>query len=306
MQSKFKYYLYTPILVIVIFIILFAANIIPQETIGLDDNPYLAVVVIQLLTYAIPALFYSRIRGKELKPGLRMKLFRPSQILFLAQAFIFMISGTVLLSMLMYRLAPAAFEASSMTVKASFAMNSRFFDGIYLVVAFAILPALTEEFVFRGIVIGEYQNSGTGIAAVISAVMFAMMHFSLVRFPVYFFSGLVLACVVYATRSLLAAVIVHTANNVFVLFCERYILNVVEKENVSLTLFVIIVGAVALLSLMLMLFEANNIYHTYAEKNIDLDYTPVRRKGRLSRLAQAFFSPTFLILLVLFIIACLV
>ena len=305
MQSKYKHTVFAPVLVIVIFILVFAVKYLPDDVVGMDDNPYLAVVVMQLLTYGIPALFYSRIRGKELKQGLRLKLFRPSQILFLLQAVVFLISGTVLISMLMYRIAPNAFEASSLVESASFAINSRLFDGIYLVVAFGFLPAITEEFVFRGIIIGEYQNDGTWIAGLISAAMFAFIHFSFVRFPVYFFAGLILACVTYTTRSVIAPIIVHAANNIFVLFCEQYVLNVVDKESVSLTLFIIIVGALALVSLMSMLFEANNIYHTYSRNNVETDYIPARRKGRLERGVKAFFSPTFLLLVILFIVACL-
>lgn len=304
LQSRFKETLFTPILAIVICVLIAAVNLLPEEALGQNNNPYLSVVVIQLLTYAVPALFYCRIRGKELTPGLRLRLFAPSQILFLVQALIFMVSASVLISMAMYKLSPAAFEASAVTEYAAFAMNRRFLDGAYLVVAFAVLPAITEEFVFRGIVIGEYQNKGVVIAAVVSSMLFAMSHLSLVRFPVYFFSGLVLACVTYVTRSVVGAIIVHALNNTFVLLWEQYIMNAVDKQNISLSLLVIIVGAVMLLSCMLMCFEANSIYKRYAKNNVESDHVPEKKTGVLTRFVQVFFSPTFLVLALLFVIAC--
>lgn len=291
-------------MILAIFAIIFTANMLPEEAIGKRTNPYLAVVVIQLLTYALPALFYSRVRGRELTPGLRLRFFRPSHVLFLVQALIFMISASILLSMAMYKLSPTAFEASAVSEYAAFAMNRKFLDGMYLVVAFAVLPAITEEFVFRGIVIGEYQNKGLIIASLASAAMFAMSHFSLVRFPVYFFSGLVLSCVTFVTRSSVAAMLIHALNNAFVLLCEQYIMNAVDKQNISLTLLVIVIGALMLVSCMLMCFEANSIFRKYAHANVESDHVPSNKTGVLTRLVQVFFSPTFLLLSLVFVVAC--
>ena len=306
MNNGFKENVFVPILITVILVIAVAVNFIPAEAVGIDDNPYLAVVVVELLSYGVPALFYSRIRGKELTPNLRLRLFKPSHILFLVMATVFLITGTVLISMAVYKLSPTAFAASALTQTASFAMNNRFFDGMYLVVTFAILPAITEEFVFRGIVLGEYQKKGVVLASVISSAMFAMAHFSLVRFPVYFFSGIVLALVCYATRSVIAAMIVHAVNNSFVILCERYVTNAVDRQNVSLTLLIIIIGAAFLLSCLIMCFEAHNIYSRYSETNVESEYAAVKKRGIFPRIVEMFFSPTFLLLFVLYIMACLI
>lgn len=303
LNSGFKANLFTPVLLIVVFALVLAANFLPEGTLGLDENPYLAVVVIELLTYAVPSLFYCRIRGREFTPKLRLRLFAPSQILYLLYATVFMLSGVMLVSMLMYNTYPTAFEASAVTEYAAFAMNERFFDGVYLVIAFAVLPAMTEEFLFRGIVIGEYDQYGAAVASVMSAVVFAMSHFSLVRFPVYLFSGLVLASVLFATRSVAATTLIHALHNALVLLCEKYVLHIVDKQNVSLVLFIILLGAVALLSAMLMCYEAQGIYHGYAENNLPSEYARHGKKGTFARIAEAFFTPTFLLLVILFVVA---
>lgn len=308
-NTDFKASLITPMLLIVVFSLILAANFLPEDMLGLEDNPYLAVVVIELLTYAVPSLFYCRIRGREFTPKLRMRFFPPSQLLYLLHAAVFMLSGVVLVSMFMYNAFPEQFEASAVTEYAAFAMNSRFFDGLYLIIAFAVLPAMTEEFLFRGVIIGEYDRYGAVIASVMSAVMFAMSHFSLVRFPVYLFSGLVLASVLFATRSVVAATLIHALNNAVVLLCEKYVLHIVDKQNVSLVLLIIILGAVAILSAMLMCYEAQGIYHGYAESNLPSDYAGSStrsqggRKSVFTRIIEAFFTPTFLLLVILFIVA---
>lgn len=303
MDSGFKANLFTPILLIVVFALVLAANFLPEGLLGLNENPYLAVVVIELLTYAVPSLFYCRIRGREFTPKLRLRPFAPSQILYLLYAAVFMLSGIMLVSILMYNAYPTLFEASAVTEYAAFAMNERFFDGVYLVTAFAVLPAMTEEFLFRSIVIGEYERYGALVASVMSAAMFAMSHFSLVRFPVYFFSGLILSSVFFATRSVFATMLIHALNNTVVLLCERYVLHVVDNQNISFMLFIIILGAVALLSAMLMCYEAQGIYHDYAENNVPSAYAGYGKTGVFARIAQAFFTPTFLLLVILFVVA---
>lgn len=299
--------MFTPVLVLVVFLILLATRLLPAETLGLEENPYLAVVVIQLVTYAIPSVFYYKIRGKEFAPKARLRLFQPPHILYLVYATVFLIAGVLLLSVLMYTVAPESFTVESQTEYASFAMNQRFFDGAYLILAFAVLPAATEEFLFRGIVIGEYERYGASIAVTVSASMFAMSHFSLARFPVYFFSGVVLAAATYATRSIVASVVMHALNNAAVLLCEQYVLNIADKQNVSMTLLLIILGAAALLSAMLMCFEASGIYRDMAQSNVPSEYAahPDRKRSIFVRISDAFITPTFMLLVILFVVAAL-
>ncbi len=304
MKSGFKATVFVPVLLLVIFALILASGLIPAETLGLTENPYLAAVVIQLLIFAVPSLFWCRIRGKEFTPKLRLNPFPPSQLLYLWHAFVFMTSVALLISMLMYRLYPDSFAASSMTEYASFAMNDRVFDGLYLVVAFAVLPAVTEEFLFRGIVIGEYESQSAAIAVMASAALFAMSHFSWARFPVYFAAGIVLGMILYTTRSVLAPMLVHTVYNAVVLLGEKYILYITDKQNISMLLLVLILCAAALLSGMLACFEAQNIYRGYAEANVPSAYQrDADGRSAFAHIAEVFFSPTFLVLTLVFIVA---
>lgn len=302
MKSGFKAAIFTPILIAVVFALILLSSFLPADSLGLNENPYLAVVVIQLLTYAIPALFYCRIRGRDFTPKLRLRLFKPSRILYIFYATVFMISGVALLSILCYTMSPDAFSSTGTVSNAAFAMNGGFFDGAYLVVAFAILPAITEEFLFRGIVLGEYEGNGAVFAAIMSALTFAMSHFSPARLPVYIFSGLVLAAVAYATRSVVASMVVHAVNNAVVLLSEKYVLQIVDKQNVSLVLFLVIVALVFLLFGMLTSFETHGIYRSYSESNEASDYATGKKQSLTIRVAQAFFSPTFLLLVITFIV----
>lgn len=302
MSSSHKETLYAPLLVSAVFALTLASRFLPSGVLGIDENPYLSVVVMQLIVYALPTLFYSRIKGREFTPKLRLKFPGVSKIIFIIYSSIFLISGSILISVLMYNAFPNNFSSSSVSEYAAFAMNSRFFDGLYLIVAFAILPAFTEEFLFRGVIIAEYDKNGAAVASLISAVMFAMSHFSFARFPVYFFAGIVLSIVLFATRSVVASAIVHTVYNAVILLCEKYILHLADKQNVSFVLFEIIVGAVTILSAMLVCYEAYAIYKGYAEQNVESEYAKESGKNAFTRIAETFFSPTFLILVIIFIV----
>ena len=301
MRPRIKPSSAAPILVLVVFALTLAETLIPRDSLGMKENPYLSAVVIQLLIYAVPALFYCRLRGREFTPKLRLRLFHPSQLLYLWHTLVCMTAVSALLSALMYRIAPEAFSASSAARSAAFAMGDGFFDGVYVIVAFAVLPAVTEEFLFRGVVIGEYEGLGTGIAVTVSAAMFAMAHFSAVRFPVYFAAGLILSSVLYATRSLIAPILLHAVYNGVVLYTEKYVLYIVDKQNVSMLLLIILLCAAAVLSAMLMCFEAQSIYRGYAEDNVPSEYAETDRRGALAHIVEAFFTPAFLILVLLFI-----
>lgn len=299
--------MFTPVLVLVVFLALLCARFLSAETLGLNENPYLAVVVIQLVTYAVPSVFYYKLRGRDFAPKVRLRMFKSSHLLYLFHTTVFLILGGMLLSILMYTLTPASFPASSTAEYASFAMNGRFFDGMYLVLAFAVLPAATEEFLFRGIVIGEYERYGASVAVAASALMFAMSHFSLSRFPVYLFSGIVLALATYTTRSVASSVLIHALNNAEVLLCEKYVLGIVDKQNVGVTLLVILLCAAAIVSAMLMCFEASGIYRDMAQANVTTEYVshPDRKRRLIVRIADAFLTPTFLLLVIIFVTAAL-
>ena len=129
------------------------------------------------------------------------------------------------LSLLMYNLFPEAFAASGMDSKNAVITQYTTGDSIYAAVTFAILPAILEELLFRGVIRAEYSKWGAASAVILSSVLFAFLHFSPVRFPLYLFTGIVLALTAGAADSIMPTVIIHVMNNVFVLYFEKLILS---------------------------------------------------------------------------------
>lgn len=77
----------------------------------------------------------------------------------------------------------------------------------------AVLPGVVEEFIFRGLLYGEYRRRRTWGAILTSALLFGLMHMNLNQFCYAFLIG-ILFCMVYeATGSLLAPMLMHTVYN---------------------------------------------------------------------------------------------
>lgn len=76
------------------------------------------------------------------------------------------------------------------------------------------LAPLLEELVFRGIIQGSLERRwGAALGIFATALLFAIVHFRPWVLPLHLFLGLSFGYAVYATRSVLAGVILHAANN---------------------------------------------------------------------------------------------
>jgi len=73
-MRNFKESMLTPILLIVVFGLVLCVNFLPDGELGRDENPYLAVIIVQLLIYGLPCMFYYTVRGREGKATLVLVL----------------------------------------------------------------------------------------------------------------------------------------------------------------------------------------------------------------------------------------
>lgn len=81
------------------------------------------------------------------------------------------------------------------------------------VLCVAVLPAVCEEFVFRGAILSAFEPNGTRRAIWITALLFALLHGSLAGFPVQFLIGALLGWLVICSDSIYAGLIYHTTHN---------------------------------------------------------------------------------------------
>lgn len=77
----------------------------------------------------------------------------------------------------------------------------------------AVLPALIEEFAFRGVILNIFRKYSDGLAVLVSGVTFGLMHGNFAQIPFALVVGLVLGYIAVKTNSLLPGIIIHFLNN---------------------------------------------------------------------------------------------
>ena len=132
-----------------------------------------------------------------------------------------------------------------------------------------------------------------------------MLHFELSHLPVYIFAGLLLCAVMYATRSLIATVLIHFAYNLFGLFGQP-----------ALTQFYLYTGSTELFSFLLVIIflaaaivfcgEAGRTYRAYARNAQGAPYRVDLPRSELpARLLHTVFAPAGIVCIVVYLLACL-
>ncbi len=81
------------------------------------------------------------------------------------------------------------------------------------IVSTAVLPALIEEMIFRGYILGALRPHGDGLAIVLSAALFGLFHGNVLQIPFAFILGLVMGYLTVQADSIWPAVLLHFTNN---------------------------------------------------------------------------------------------
>ncbi|MBP3370791.1 MAG: CPBP family intramembrane metalloprotease [Clostridia bacterium] len=225
------------------------------------ENEYYSVVVLQLMIFMLPGAIWCKWNGEGYIKGLRLRLPKLNSLLLIFSGAILMISGGLLLSTVFDGLESLSNNFSLYDTFIS-KTDGSIASGAYLFVAYAILPAICEELIFRGILCYEYENGGVFRAVVFSSVFFALLHFNPVNILVYLFSGIILALILYASRSLIGAMLTHFIYNIFGLFGQPY-MNTLYRITGSSAFFLFIVAFCFFLSGAIFCREAAKLYKKY-------------------------------------------
>ena len=190
-------------------------------------SDFIATLIIQVcILFLLPFILYSTLFKKNTKKvfkdfGFKKLDFKAILICFgigiLAYIFNIFVSNffSVVLNYLGYNPSYSAGSGSGYDTVPKF---------LYGILSVAILPAICEEFVHRGLILrGASKAIGYKAAIVISSVLFGLMHMNISQFFYATVLGFLMALVATMTRSIWPAVILHFCNNfmnVFMSFAE--------------------------------------------------------------------------------------
>jgi hypothetical protein len=148
--------------------------------------------------------------------------------------------------------------------------------------------------VFGGILMAEYERRGAVRAILMSALLFSLLHFDLSNLLSYLFAGALLALVVYATSSLVAAMILHVLYNVLSLFAQHY-LNALYDHTGTIQLYLFVFIATLLVSLLLFCRACARIYRIRDERRLEDPRRAVPYQVQFYTVLDALCDPTILI-----------
>ena len=275
----------------------------------------LAPVIAQLITLVLPAYLVILLTYREKSALLQMKKIgfcklRAKYIFFIIFSALF----AVCLSLMLTLSFGGSYDASGgFTLLGIFTAGENEFSvsAPYLIVVYAVVPAMTEEFFFRGVIFSQLKEVSFPFAALIS--LFALSGFSLGGLIPMFFFGIMLVFVLYTTNSLWACAIVHFLFNLYKLFLEANIA-AYFLSSTNTALLIITLSLALLISALLFFSESARIYRARAEKiakgseTSASEFVNVRSVGKELRSALA-YKPSLvssLICLALFVAAVII
>ena len=166
-------------------------------------------LVFSQLIFAIPAILYFVYSKKDKKKGLeflRFKKIRFSNILLCILIYI------CLSPVLNFLNAVSLLYSSNVISSVMFSVTDEvpFVVGLLII---AIVPAFLEEFTYRGVFYNTYRLAAGFGAALLSGLLFGLVHGNLNQFTYAFVLGVIFALIVEATDSIWSTMIVHALVN---------------------------------------------------------------------------------------------
>lgn len=152
---------------------------------------------------------------------------------------------------------------------------------IVYILSVAVVPAFSEEILFRGVILSALRKYGDAFAVFVSAFFFGLFHGNFIQFPFAFIIGLVQAWTVVYTNSMLPAIIIHFMNNGFSVVCDVFYANATSwgltEEIVSIiSIAVVIIAAMLALVALIKLSEKDKNFLKLKPYEGNLDKKNIR------------------------------
>jgi membrane protease YdiL (CAAX protease family) len=202
----------------------------------------------------LPGLLYLLVRGLPIAPTLG--LFPPGRrlaLLALGLGLTLWIASLGLLETQSLVWAPSP-EYLEMFRRLHEALKPRdLADALFSIAAIALVPALCEETLVRGIVLPPLARAlGGALGVLVSALLFAAIHYDAYRFAFTFAVGLALGLLRLRTGSLIPGILSHALLNTITFAAAPWVDDPTGTETASAPLALALLGVGALLSAGLM------------------------------------------------------
>lgn len=150
-----------------------------------------------------------------------------------------------------------------------------------IIFVLAVMPAIGEELMFRGFILGSLKNKQKIIMAMmISSVIFGVYHMSLVKLIPTALLGFLLAALVIGNESIIPAMIMHFLNNLSSLLIVKYEKPLTKKmpgflyeifyegqmNQVSIAIVFVLIGALFIVGSVLLMKNKESLFFRKSSK----------------------------------------
>lgn len=268
---------------------------------GINANDYYyafresAMLLTYLASFLVPAFIFMLMTRKSGREPMRLGV----RVFPNAPAVIISAMGTIVLFAYVNSFMVSFIDFSKVYVTEPLDTPIKILLGF---VSIAIVPALAEEFLFRGCILSNFLPYGKTGAIVFSALLFSLMHGNFAQFLYTFVAGLVLGIVYIETGSIWTPTFIHLFNNFYSLIQQIVYERFGKTQRIGIILTVVDVAIIllgAMLGAWLLYFrKKKGAREGFAEptKKVELD----KKEAKLG-----FFRPVVIVHIVLSVLIAL-
>ena len=266
---------------------------------------YIADSIIQsaayMLSFSIPAMFFYGISKKHSPRAVWTNV-------RLDKKFPLMMVGTIAICLAMAYVNYFIMEIFDYSTFYDLYMQDDPLDENYklilAIISTALVPALCEEYLFRGVFLTNLMPYGKVTAVVVSSLLFGLMHQNGGQIIYTTVAGIALGLVYVRTRSLWGGMLIHFFNNLFSVF-EQLISDrlVYEQANMICTVMEAVIFIVGIVCVIVLICTERKNKRTFDESGfgtiVEPDENYVERPLKKAGIGKMFTSPTILIFLII-------
>jgi len=216
---------YLTVLILMIVSQIVFSKWLPTTSEGADY--YWKLFIMEVVLIGLPPLIYMLIFKMDIKEVARFNLIKPSEGLLVVGMALFGYFVIMAINLVWYWVVSHLGTPTGQQLPNIENLSQ------YLVATLVIglVPAVVEEFLFRGLILRGYERFGTKVAIVMTGILFGMLHLQLMSIPSIILIGIIISYVVYRTNSILAGVIYHFVHNgitVLFLYIQKLLIETPE------------------------------------------------------------------------------
>lgn len=199
-----------------LYLIVLTLMIISSLTFGVQDIDdvsvnefYFKTVVLEVAVIGLPALLYLLYKNADISRVIRLNRIKMEEVFSVIGMAIFGY-GIVIFVNYIWLWLISKIGMPIIQPNPPVETGGQYFVAL---ICIAVVPAIVEEFLFRGVILRGYERMGRKAGVIMSGLLFALLHMSIVSLPSIILLGIIISYLVQISDSIVTGMIYHFTNN---------------------------------------------------------------------------------------------